>query len=106
MATIRHLGTSRHDGRLHDVLLYTLPDGGAQVALHVDRISRLVSKVEQLATDPQVGDATFDVEFSGYRAVDGIEFLTGETDVEDDERVFGHAAHVASRGFAHRRRRR
>ncbi|HEU4828883.1 MAG TPA: MBL fold metallo-hydrolase [Gemmatimonadales bacterium] len=70
--TLRYQGTSRHDGRPHDVLLYTLPDGGAQVALHVDRRSHLLSKVEQLATDPQTGDATFDIEFSEYRPVAGI----------------------------------
>lgn len=72
IATLRYLGTSRHDGRPHDVILYSLPDGGAQVALHVDRRSRLLSKVEQLATDPQTGDATFDIEFSEYRPVAGI----------------------------------
>lgn len=72
VATLRYQGTSRHDGRTHDVILYTLPDGGAQVALHVDRTSRLVGKVEQLMTDPQTGDAVFEVEYSGYRAVAGI----------------------------------
>lgn len=72
VGTVRYQGPSRHDGRPHEVLLYTLPDGGAQVALHIDRASRLVSKVEQLATDPQTGDATFDVEFSEYRPVAGI----------------------------------
>ena len=76
VATLRYQGHSSHDGRPHDVLLYSLPDGGAQVTLHVDRRTRLVSKVEQLATDPQTGDATFDVEFSGYASVAGIPFPT------------------------------
>ena len=76
VATLRHLGRSSHDGRPHDVLVYSLPDGGAQAALHVDRRTRLVSKVEQLATDPQNGDATFEVEFSGYTSVGGIPLPT------------------------------
>jgi glyoxylase-like metal-dependent hydrolase (beta-lactamase superfamily II) len=73
VGTLRYQGVSGHDGRPHDVILYTLPDGGAPVALHVDRGSRLLSKVEQLVTDPQIGDATFDVEFAEYRTVAGLQ---------------------------------
>jgi glyoxylase-like metal-dependent hydrolase (beta-lactamase superfamily II) len=100
VATLRYQGTARHDGRAHDVVLYTLPDGGAQVALHVDQGSHLVSKVEQLATDPQTGDATFDIEFSEYRPVAGIPLPTRRIarragDVAEDFRLLDIAVDAA-----------
>lgn len=69
---LRYQGAATVAGRPHDVILYAAAENGTQVALYVDRRTRLLSKLEQLVTDAQVGDAAFEIAYLDYRPVAGI----------------------------------
>ena len=69
--TLRHLGTAAFEGRPHQVVTFATANG-LQVALFLDARTRLLSKYEQMVTDPQTGDAVQETIFRGYRTVSGL----------------------------------
>lgn len=75
-ATLRHLGEGTFEGRKHDVVTFATANG-LQVALFFDAQTNLLSKHEQMVTDPQDGDALRETIFPSYRAVGPLKIPTG-----------------------------
>jgi len=73
---LRSLGEATFKGKPHDVVTYAGEDG-QQLTLYFDRATHLLSKYDQVYTDPQTGDALAEIVYPGYRPVDGMPFPIG-----------------------------
>ncbi len=69
--TVRSLGADTFDGRAHDVVSMTEPDGSG-LTLYFDAATHLLSKVETWADTPVFGDTLAEQIFSDYRAAGGV----------------------------------
>jgi hypothetical protein len=67
--TLRYAGRETFDGRPHDVVLFAAANG-ALANLFFDSKTHLLSKYEQMVTDPVEGDVVQETIFPGYRAVE------------------------------------
>ncbi|HEX8352982.1 MAG TPA: MBL fold metallo-hydrolase [Pyrinomonadaceae bacterium] len=74
--TLRYAGEESFDGRRHEVVSFATGNG-VLVSLFFDSKTKLLSKYEQMVTDPVDGDVVQEVIFPGYRAVDGVMVPTG-----------------------------
>jgi glyoxylase-like metal-dependent hydrolase (beta-lactamase superfamily II) len=70
--TLRHLGEETFEGRRHNVVTFATANG-VQMTLFFDARTNLLSKYEQMVTDPQDGDRLQETIFEGYRAVGGVQ---------------------------------
>jgi glyoxylase-like metal-dependent hydrolase (beta-lactamase superfamily II) len=75
-SNLRWLGEGTFRGKRQDVVTYSASDG-LQFTLFIDAGTHLLTKYEQLFTDPQAGDALLEVIWPGYRLVDGVQVPTG-----------------------------
>lgn len=75
-SSLRWLGRGNFRGKRQDVVTYSASDG-QQFTLFFDAATHLLTKYEQLFTDPQTGDALLEVVWPGYRLVDGLQVPTG-----------------------------
>ncbi len=75
-ATLRYLGEQMFEGRKHRVVTFATA-AGVQITLLFDAQTNLLSKLEQMVSDPQDGDAVREMIYSGYRAVGGIKVPSG-----------------------------
>ncbi len=71
--TLRWLGEDAFDGRKQNVITFAAADGN-QLAVYVDAQSNLISKYELLFPDTLTETDAAEIIFSGYRAVDGVQF--------------------------------
>lgn len=69
------IGESRSGDNVRDTLLVVWPNGN-QYAVHVDRDTHLIAQYDILGVDPTSGDATFELQFSDYRDMDGLQMPT------------------------------
>jgi glyoxylase-like metal-dependent hydrolase (beta-lactamase superfamily II) len=74
--TLRYVGEETFEGRPHHVVLFAAANG-ALMNLFFDAKTNLLSKYEQMVTDPVDGDVVQEVIYPGYRAVDKIMVPTG-----------------------------
>jgi glyoxylase-like metal-dependent hydrolase (beta-lactamase superfamily II) len=74
--TLRHAGQENFDGRPHEVVIFAAANG-ALMNLFFDSKTHLLSKYEQMVTDPVEGDVVQETIFPGYRAVEKIMVPTG-----------------------------
>lgn len=72
-ATLRSLGDSFVDGKLHHVISFA-DVVGTQVALYFNARSKLPTKFETLADNPILGDVLAETIFADYRNVAGLKF--------------------------------
>ena len=76
VAQARFAGEGTEAGRPQEIVEYP-NEGGNTLALFFDARTHLLTKFEQVATDPVAGDATFERVFPGYRDVQGVKFPDG-----------------------------
>jgi glyoxylase-like metal-dependent hydrolase (beta-lactamase superfamily II) len=69
--TLRYAGQETFDGRPHDIVIFAAANG-ALVNLFFDTKTHLLSKYEQMVTDPLDGDVVQETIFTGYRAVEKV----------------------------------
>jgi glyoxylase-like metal-dependent hydrolase (beta-lactamase superfamily II) len=69
--TLRYAGQETFDGRPHDIVIFAAANG-ALVNLFFDSKTHLLSKYEQMVTDPVDGDVVQETIFTGYRAVEKV----------------------------------
>lgn len=74
--TLRYAGEESFDGRSHDVVNFAAANG-ALMSLFLDKQTHLLSKYEQMVTDPVEGDVVQETIYPGYRAVEKIMVPTG-----------------------------
>jgi len=74
--TLRYAGRENFDGRPHDVVIFAAANG-VLMNLFFDAKTHLLSKYENMVTDPVDGDVVQETVFNGYRAADGIMVPTG-----------------------------
>ncbi|HEX8502866.1 MAG TPA: MBL fold metallo-hydrolase [Pyrinomonadaceae bacterium] len=74
--TLRYAGEESFDGRPHRVVSFAAANG-AVANLFFDSKTNLLSKYEQMVTDPVDGDVVQETVFPGYRAVEGVMVPTG-----------------------------
>jgi glyoxylase-like metal-dependent hydrolase (beta-lactamase superfamily II) len=74
--TLRYAGTETFDGRPHEVVGFAAANG-ALMTLFFDAKTHLLSKYEQMVTDPVEGDVVQETIYPGYRAVEKIMVPTG-----------------------------
>jgi glyoxylase-like metal-dependent hydrolase (beta-lactamase superfamily II) len=74
--TLRYAGEETFDGRRHDVVAFAAANG-ALLSLFFDSKTGLLSKYEQMVTDPLDGDVVQETIYPGYRAVERIMVPTG-----------------------------
>jgi glyoxylase-like metal-dependent hydrolase (beta-lactamase superfamily II) len=74
--SLRHLGEESFGGRAHHVVAFATANG-AQVSLFFDAKTGLLSKYEQMVSDPVDGDVVQETSFPGYRAVEKLMVPTG-----------------------------
>lgn len=74
--TLRYAGTESFDGRGHDVVTFAAANG-VLMSLFFDKQTHLLSKYEQMVTDPLEGDVVQETIYPGYRAVEKIMVPTG-----------------------------
>jgi glyoxylase-like metal-dependent hydrolase (beta-lactamase superfamily II) len=72
----RFAGEGTEAGRPQEIVEYPNEDGNV-MALFFDARTHLLTKFEQVVTDPVSGDATFERVFPGYRDVQGVKFPDG-----------------------------
>ena len=65
--TVRYLGDDTFNGRKHNVITFVMADG-SQIAMFVDAGTNLISKYEQVFTDPLLGDRAAAVVYGPYSA--------------------------------------
>jgi glyoxylase-like metal-dependent hydrolase (beta-lactamase superfamily II) len=75
-STLRYAGRETFDGRPHEVVIFAAANG-VLMNLFFDAKTHLLSKYEQMTTDPVDGDVVQETIFPGYRAVDKIMVPTG-----------------------------
>ncbi len=71
--TLRSLGEGTFDGRKQNVITFAAADGN-QLAVYVDAQTNLVTKYEILFPDTLTETGAAEIIFSGYRAVNGVQF--------------------------------
>jgi glyoxylase-like metal-dependent hydrolase (beta-lactamase superfamily II) len=69
--TLRYAGEENFDGRPHRVVSFAAATGAA-ANLFFDAKTNLLSKYEQMVSDPVDGDVVQETIFHGYRAVEGV----------------------------------
>jgi len=69
--TARSLGADTFDGRAHDVVAFSEPDGTV-LTLYLDAKTHLPGKVETWSDSAVLGDTLNEQVFSDYRAVSGV----------------------------------
>ncbi|MCA1617956.1 MAG: MBL fold metallo-hydrolase [Acidobacteria bacterium] len=69
--TLRYAGEESFDGRPHRVVSFAAANG-ATANLFFDAKTNLLSKYEQMVSDPVDGDVVQETIFRGYRAVEGV----------------------------------
>jgi glyoxylase-like metal-dependent hydrolase (beta-lactamase superfamily II) len=74
--TLRYAGQETFDGRAHEVVIFAAANG-VLTNLFFDSKTHLLSKYEQMVTDPVDGDVVQETIFPGYRAVERIMVPTG-----------------------------
>jgi glyoxylase-like metal-dependent hydrolase (beta-lactamase superfamily II) len=74
--TLRYVGQESFDGRPHEVVLFAAANG-VLMNLFFDRQTHLLSKYEQMVTDPVDGDVVQETIYPGYRSVEKIMVPTG-----------------------------
>ncbi|HEX8284463.1 MAG TPA: MBL fold metallo-hydrolase [Pyrinomonadaceae bacterium] len=74
--TLRYAGEESFDGRPHRVVSFAAANG-ALASLFFDAKTNLLSKYEQMVTDPVDGDVVQETIFNGYHAVEGIMIPAG-----------------------------
>lgn len=74
--TLRYVGEESFEGRPHYVVIFAAANG-VLMNLFFDAKTNLLSKYEQMLTDPVDGDVVQEVIYSAYRAVDKIMVPTG-----------------------------
>ena len=74
--TLRYAGQETFDGRPHEVVSFASANG-VLMNLFFDKQTHLLSKYEQMVTDPLDGDVVQETIFPGYRAVEKIMVPTG-----------------------------
>lgn len=75
-STLRDAGQESFDGRPHEVVIFAAANG-VLTNLFFDSKTHLLSKYEQMVTDPVDGDVVQETIFPGYRAVEKIMVPTG-----------------------------
>ncbi|MEO8448315.1 MAG: MBL fold metallo-hydrolase [Gemmatimonadota bacterium] len=83
---LRSLGRATWHGRSQDVITYAADDG-VQLTLYIDAATHLVSKLDQVYTDPLTGDALGEFVFPGYRELNGVQMPTGRRIVRVGELI-------------------
>ena len=76
---LRYLGPAAFEGSPHTVISYANEDG-VEYSLYIDDKTGLLSKHEQLTTDPFEGDAVAEMIFTGYKTENGHSVPTGRLD--------------------------
>ncbi len=74
--TLRYAGEESFDGRSHHVVTFAAANG-VLMSLFFDKQTHLLSKYEQMVTDPLEGDVVQETIYPGYRAVEKIMVPTG-----------------------------
>ena len=74
--TLRYAGEESFEGRPHHVVIFAAANG-VLMNLFFDAKTNLLSKYEQMVTDPVDGDVVQEVIYPGYRAVGKIMVPTG-----------------------------
>ena len=74
--TLRYAGEETFDGRTHRVVTFAAANG-VLMSLFFDSKTGLLSKYEQMVTDPVDGDVVQETIYPGYRAVEKIMVPTG-----------------------------
>lgn len=74
--TLRYAGQETFDGRPHEVVIFAAANG-VLTNLFFDSKTHLLSKYEQMVTDPVDGDVVQETVFPGYRAVERVMVPTG-----------------------------
>ena len=74
--TLRYAGQETFDGRPHEVVIFAAANG-VLTNLFFDSKTHLLSKYEQMVTDPVEGDVVQETIFPGYRAVEKFMVPTG-----------------------------
>ncbi|HEX7317981.1 MAG TPA: MBL fold metallo-hydrolase [Pyrinomonadaceae bacterium] len=69
--TLRYAGTETFDGRPHEVVIFAAANG-VLMNLFFDKQTHLLSKYEQMVSDPVDGDVVQETIFPSYRAVEKI----------------------------------
>jgi glyoxylase-like metal-dependent hydrolase (beta-lactamase superfamily II) len=69
--TLRFAGEEEFEGRRHNVVAFATANG-ALLNLFFDARTNLLSKYEQMVSDPVDGDVVQETIFRGYRAVEGV----------------------------------
>ncbi|MDT5269501.1 MAG: hypothetical protein QOH49_1687 [Acidobacteriota bacterium] len=75
-STLRYAGQETFDGRPHEVVIFAAANG-VLTNLFFDSKTHLLSKYEQMVTDPVDGDVVQETIFPGYRAVEKMMVPTG-----------------------------
>lgn len=70
--TLRWLGQETHQRRAHQLVAFTTANG-VLITLFFDARTNLLTKYEQMVTDPVDGDALQETVFTGYRTVGGLQ---------------------------------
>ena len=76
--TLRYLGEENFQGKPHDVITFVHADG-SQIALYVDRGTKLLSKYELMYPDAITGDDAAEIIYDGFTTVNGVKVPTGWT---------------------------
>jgi glyoxylase-like metal-dependent hydrolase (beta-lactamase superfamily II) len=74
--TLRYAGQETFDGRRQDVVVFAAANG-VLMNLFFDAKTNLLSKYEQMVTDPVDGDVVQETIYPGYRAVERVMVPTG-----------------------------
>lgn len=74
--TLRYMGQEAFGGRPHDVVVFAAANG-VLTNLFFDKQTHLLSKYEQMVSDPLDGDVVQETIFPGYRAVERVMVPTG-----------------------------
>ena len=76
---LRYIGPTTFEGSPHTVISYANEDG-VEYSLYIDDKTGLLSKHEQLTTDPYEGDAVVEMIFNGYKTENGHPIPTSRLD--------------------------
>ena len=83
-ATLRWIGEADFRGRRHNVISFATVNG-TQIALWFDAQTNILSKSEQLISDPYLGDAVNEFIIKGWQTIGEYKFPTGQVLVTGGE---------------------